>query len=124
MAQLVARAVWDREVAGSNPVAPTTSKLFRVERLIIPTRFFVCLNTPSRSRLIHKAVNTAIRFNNNKSPRQAQTLGSEGVAELNPLRPRPERSSEAYADNIIQTDTKINSAKHSETHLTTFRILR
>ena len=23
MAQLVARAVWDREVAGSNPVSPT-----------------------------------------------------------------------------------------------------
>lgn len=35
-----------------------------------------------------------------------RSLSSEGAAELNPLRPRPERSSEAYTDSITQIGPK------------------
>lgn len=46
-------------------------------------------------------------FNKSRSPQQVQASSSEGVTEPNPLRPRPERSSEAYGSSISQANENV-----------------
>ena len=51
VAQLVAHTVWDREVAGSSPVAPTTVYIDVILVNLTPVKWAIFVNAPEREFL-------------------------------------------------------------------------